>query len=80
LAKIIAARFCSLLQPLQHVRTIAAPIKFRRLGKPTVQNQRELDHRVKIELGPFGHHAVEYLAAMPPPCAIKTVPAERWRT
>jgi hypothetical protein len=27
---------------------------------------------LKIELGPFGHHAVEYLAAMPPPRAIKT--------
>jgi hypothetical protein len=27
---------------------------------------------LKIELGPFGHHAVEYLAAMLLPRAIKT--------
>jgi hypothetical protein len=38
----------------------------------TVQNLRKFDQRLKIELGPFGHHAVEYLAAMPPPRAIKT--------
>ena len=72
MAKIIAPRFCSLLQPLQYVRTILAPIKSRRLGKPTVQNHRQPDQRLKIKLGPFRHHAVEYLAAVLPPRAIKT--------
>jgi hypothetical protein len=52
------------MQSLQHVRTIAAPIKFRRLGEPTVENHRQPDHRLKIDHGPFGQHAVEYLAAM----------------
>jgi hypothetical protein len=37
-----------------------------------VENPREFDQRLKIALEPFGHHAVEYFAAMPPPCAIKT--------
>jgi hypothetical protein len=60
------------VQSLQYVLTIAAPIKSRRLGKPTVQNLRQPDQRLKIKLGPFGHHAVEYLAAMPSPRAIKT--------
>jgi hypothetical protein len=61
-----------LLQSLQYVRTILAPIKPGRLGEPTVQNLRQPDHRPKIVLGPFRHHAVEYfLAAMPPPRAIK---------
>ena len=60
------------MQSLQHVRTILAPIKSRRLGKPTVENLRQPDQRVKIKLGPFGHHAVEYLAAMLLPRAIKT--------
>ena len=72
MAKIIAARFCSLLQPLQHVRTILAPIKSRGLREPTAQNLRQSDQRVKIKLGSFGHHAVEYLAAMLLPRAIKT--------
>jgi hypothetical protein len=72
LAKIIAPRFCSLLQPLQYVRTILAPIKSRRLGKPTVQNHRQPDQRLKIKLGPFRHHAAEYLAAVLLPRAIKT--------
>ena len=30
-----------LVQPLQYVRTIPAPIKFRRLGEPTVENLRQ---------------------------------------
>jgi hypothetical protein len=55
---------------MQYVRTILAPIKSRRLGKPTVQNHRQPDHRLKIDLGPFRQHAVEYFAAMPPPCAM----------
>jgi hypothetical protein len=62
----------SLLQPLQDVRTIAASIKFRGLGEPTVQNLRQPDHRLKIELGPFRHHAVEYFAAVLLPGAIET--------
>jgi hypothetical protein len=62
----------SLLQSLQYVRTIVAPIKSRRLGKPTVQSYRQSDQRLKIKLGPFGHHAVEYFAAVLPPRAIKT--------
>ena len=62
----------ALLQSLQYVHTIVAPIKFRRLGEPTVENLRKFDQRLKIDLGPFGHHAVEYLLAMPPPRAIKT--------
>jgi hypothetical protein len=37
-----------------------------------VQNRRQPDQRLKIELGPFGHHAVEYLAAALLPRAIKT--------
>jgi hypothetical protein len=37
-----------------------------------VENLRQLDQRLKIELGPFGHHAVEYLAAMPLPGAVET--------
>ena len=48
------------VQPLQHVRTIPAPIKFQRLGELTVENLRQPDQRLKIELGPFGHHAIEY--------------------
>jgi hypothetical protein len=60
------------LQALQHARTIAAAIKVRRLGKPTVQNLRQPDHHLKIELGPFGHHAVKYFAAVPLPRAIET--------
>jgi hypothetical protein len=60
------------LQSLQYVRTILAPIKSRRLGDPTVQNLRQPDQRLKIELGPFGHHAVEYFAAVLLPDAIKT--------
>ena len=62
----------ALLQSLQHVRTIAAPVKSWRLGELTAENQRQPDQRLKIELGPFGHHAVEYLAAMLLPRAIKT--------
>jgi hypothetical protein len=58
------AFFHALLQPLEYVRTILAPIKSRRLGEPTVQNLRQPDQRLKIELGPFGHHAVEYFAAV----------------
>ncbi len=61
----------ALLQPLQYVRTIVAPIKSRRLGKPTVQNHRQPDQRLKIKLGPFRHHAVEYFAAVLPG-AVKT--------
>jgi hypothetical protein len=64
--------FRALLQSLQYVRTILAPIKFRRLGEATVENLRQPDQRLKIELGPFRHHAVEHLAAMPPSPSIKT--------
>jgi hypothetical protein len=49
-----------------------APIKSRRLGEPTVQNLRQPDQRLKIELGPFGHDAVEYFAAVLLPRTIKT--------
>jgi hypothetical protein len=77
LAKIIAPRFCSLLQPLQYVRTIVAPIKSRRLGKPTVQNHRQPDQRLKIKLGPFRHHAVEYFAAVLPGTSCKS--PRSWR-
>ena len=31
-----------------------------------MENDRQPDQRLKIDLGPFRHHAVEYLAAMPP--------------
>jgi hypothetical protein len=58
-----------LLQSLQHVRTIAVPIKFRKFGELTVHNLRQPDHRLKIELRPFGNHVVEYFAAVPPPRA-----------
>jgi hypothetical protein len=64
--------FRALLQSLQYVCTILAPIKSRRLGEPTVENLRQSDQRLKIKLGSFGQHAVEYLAAMPPPRAIET--------
>jgi hypothetical protein len=64
--------FRALLQALQYVRTILAPIKFRRLGGPTVENLRQPDQRLKIELGPFGHHAVEHFAAVLLPGAIET--------
>jgi hypothetical protein len=37
-----------------------------------MENLRKFDWRLNIELGPFGHHAVEYLAAMLLPRAIKT--------
>ena len=37
-----------------------------------MENLRQSDQRLKIKLGPFGHHAVEYLAAMLPPRAIET--------
>ena len=37
-----------------------------------MQNLRQPDQRLKIELGPFGHHAVEYFAAVLLPRAIKT--------
>ena len=37
-----------------------------------MQNQRQPDQRLKIKLGPFGQNAVEYLAAMLLPRAIKT--------
>jgi hypothetical protein len=60
------------LQSLQYVRTILAPIKIRGLGEPTVKNLRQPDQRLKIKLGPFGHHAVEYFATMLLPHAIKT--------
>ncbi len=63
---------CQLLHPLQHVGPSALAIQSRRLGEPTVENLRKFDQRLKIDLGPFRHHAVEYLVAMPPPCAIKT--------
>ena len=36
-----------------------------------MENLRQPDQRLKIEFGPFRHHAVEYLAAVPPPRAIK---------
>jgi hypothetical protein len=68
----LAPCFLSLLQPPHHVRTILAPIKSRRIGEPTVQSLRKLDQRLKIELGPFGHYAGEYFAAMPLPGVIKT--------
>jgi hypothetical protein len=61
-----------LVQPLQHVRTILAPIKSRSLGLLTVENLRQPDQRLKIEIGPLGHHAVEYFAAVLLPRAIKT--------
>ena len=38
-----------LVQPLQYVRTIPAPIKFRRLGEPTVGTCVNPDQRLKIE-------------------------------
>jgi hypothetical protein len=60
------------LQPPHHVRTILAPIKSRRLGEPKVENLRQPDQRLKIELGPFRHHAVEYFAAVLLPRTIKT--------
>ena len=37
-----------------------------------MENLRKFDQRLKIELGPFGHHAVEYFAAVLLPRAIKT--------
>ena len=37
-----------------------------------MENLRQPDQRLKIKLGPFGHHAVEYFAAVLLPCAIKT--------
>ena len=37
-----------------------------------MENQRQPDQRLKIELGPFGQHAVEYFAAVLLPRAIKT--------
>ena len=37
-----------------------------------VQNLRQPDHRLKLELGPFSHHAVEYFAAVLLPGAVKT--------
>ena len=37
-----------------------------------MQNLRQPDQRLKIELGPFGHHAVEYFAAVLLPGAIET--------
>jgi hypothetical protein len=49
-----------------------APIKFRRLGEPTVKNLRQFDQRFELQLRPFGHQAVEYFAAVPPPRAIET--------
>jgi hypothetical protein len=49
-------------QTLQYVRTIVAAIKFRRLGQWTVQNQRQPDHRLKIDRRPFGPQALEHLA------------------
>jgi hypothetical protein len=42
-----APRFYSLLQPLQYVRMILAPIKSRRLGELTVENLRQPDQRLK---------------------------------
>jgi hypothetical protein len=37
-----------------------------------VENLRQPDHRLKIELGPFRHHAVEYFAAVLLPRTNKT--------
>ena len=37
-----------------------------------MQNLRQPDHRLKIELGPFRHHAVEHFAAVLLPGAIET--------
>jgi hypothetical protein len=37
-----------------------------------MENLRKFDWRLNIELGPFGHHAVEHFAAVLLPCAIKT--------
>ena len=37
-----------------------------------MKNLRQPDQRLKIKLGPFGHHAVEYFATMLLPHAIKT--------
>jgi hypothetical protein len=62
----------AVLQPLQDVFTILAPIKIRGLGEPPVQNHRQPDQRLKIKLGPFGHDAVEYFAAVLLPRAIQT--------
>ena len=38
-----------------------------------MENLRQPDQRLKIERGPFGHHAVAYFAAVPPPRTIKIV-------
>jgi hypothetical protein len=37
-----------------------------------VESRRKLYQRLKIDLGPFGQHAVEYFAAVQLPRAIKT--------
>jgi hypothetical protein len=37
-----------------------------------VKNLRQPDQRLKIKLGPFGHHAVKYFAAVLLPRAIET--------
>jgi hypothetical protein len=55
-------RSLCLPQTLQYIRTMAAPIEFRWLGEPTMQNLRQLDQRLKIKLGLFGPKALEHLA------------------
>jgi hypothetical protein len=62
----------ALLQSLQHVGTIAAPIKIPEAWGANCGKPHKFDQRLKIEVGPFGHHAVEYFAAVLLPGAVKT--------
>jgi hypothetical protein len=53
------------------IRLMAAPIEFRWFSEPIVQNQRQLDQRLKIKLRLFGPQALEHFAPILLPRAIK---------
>jgi hypothetical protein len=56
---------------VQYFLAIAPPVEVVRFAEHVVQSRRKLDQRSKINLGPFGPHAGEYLAPVLLPGAIE---------